>query len=185
MRDKIAATILTFSILCFGCQNTFSHNDELISNQVNNQSLYNFSDILNLITQAPCDSIKIYSGVPFYNLTGKITSQIKEGTVLHMTSVRDLTFNHSLYAAAHCFPIWRVKLNNTQKFFIKDVPPGQYVISLPAYQFVNTQGIPILDEFNDKNYELVIALFGGDSRYSLIVFEIRSQNNSNRPDKLV
>ena len=93
-----------------------------------------------------------------------------------MTSVRDLTYNDSLYAAKHCFPIWRVKLNNTRNFLITDVPPGKYVISLPSYRLVNSQGFPVLDKFQDENYELVVAFFGGDSRYSIIVFEIRPRN---------
>ena len=182
MRYEIAVVIFTYSILLFGCKNISSQDAEFISDPVNGST--NVTTILSLINQSPCGSIEIYPGVPFYNVTGQMTARTKEGSVLHMTTVKDLTYNNSIYAAEQCFPIWRVKLNNTRNFLITDVPPGKYVISLPSYRFVNSQGFPALDKSQDENYELVIAFFGGDSRYSLIVFEIRASNFTEQ-EKLV
>jgi hypothetical protein len=90
--------------------------------------------------------------------------------------LRDLTLNNSLYAAQHCYLVWRVHMNDSQKFMIPDVPPGRYVAWMPSCQFLGYQGFPTLDEFQDENNELVVAFHGGDPRYSLVVFEIRPRN---------
>jgi hypothetical protein len=167
MIKNVSFAFIILSLFLFGCHNIPS--DKVMANIGHERNL-NSTKIIDKLTQTPCGSIEIYPGVTFYNITGKMTARTKEGAILYMTSVKDMTFNNSIYAAKNCFPVWRVRMNDSFKFMIPDVPPGRYVFWLSSSQFADSQGFPMLDEKN----ELDIAFYGGDSQYSLIVFEIHS-----------
>ncbi len=75
-------------------------------------------------------------------------------------------------------------MNDSFKFMIPDVPPGRYVLWVSSVQFENSQGFPIIDEFQDDKNGVDIAFCGGDSRYSLIVFEVRPQNITDQEKRI-
>ena len=175
MRDTIILSVMVVIVFIPACVDSSLKN---LDNDSRKPLLadYNSTEILRRLTMTPCGSIKIYPGVKFYNLTGKMTAPITEGAILYMTSIRDLTFNNSLYAAENCAPVWRVRINEGQYFMIPDVPPGRYVAWVPSEKYEFYQGFPILDEFKDENHVLDISFYGGDSKYSMILFEIRPRN---------
>ena len=174
MKPKVIYFVsLLCCILLIGCPN-YSNDSAFVDTRL--YKTFNPTEIINELTQTPCGSIKIYPGVSFSNVTGKMTSRTKEGAIIYISTTRDLTLNNSLYAAENCFPVRRVQINDSLEFLIPNIPLGRYVAWLPSSEFTGQQGFPILNEFQDDKNELIVAFHGGNSKYSLVVFQIRARN---------
>ena len=116
MKPEIMYIAIICFIFLFGCTAKLLNNAEIGNDeQVVRIDFSDFTEILKPIKETPCGSILIYPDTIIYNITGKVYGEIKNNTILYMTSIRDLTLNNSLFATEHCYPFWKVRMKSKNK----------------------------------------------------------------------
>jgi hypothetical protein len=98
---------------------------------------------------------------------------VKPNSSIGLFVVPDSSFESALYVVKQCPFLLIEKINPETHFRFNYLPSGDYVAMVPRTAFWgNTQGFPIVQEFNRSNYSLRFNFHGGNWEYSLVSFSI-------------
>ena len=123
----------------------------------------------------PCGQLRVQH--PFVNVTGLLTAEVDDNASISLLVAPNTTLDGALFAAEHCAPIMRTRLNGSRRFDLGLLPRGQYILMLPRRSFPGAQGFPVVNETRGPTLAVELAFHGGDFRYSLAAFTIRQKDN--------
>ena len=118
----------------------------------------------------PCGILRVRA--PMFNVTGKLSVPVDLNTTIDIYMTHNTSFESALYAVTHCPPIAQADLIGNDRFLIRSLPTGKYVVHVDARSFAGAQGFPVVDRFNQSNRTLIFAFHGGDPGHSICAFSI-------------
>jgi len=110
-----------------------------------------------------------------FNVTGFLTTVADPNSTIYLFVVPDTSFQTALdTVCTHIYVIQRPLIGQVNFSFV-DLPPGDYLAMVPRNSFPgNIQGFPMAREFNRSNFSLKVNFHGGNWKYSLLSFSIRT-----------
>ena len=123
------------------------------------------------LNSAPCGVLHVRP--PLVNVTGTFTSPVTPSKNVQLLIAPNTTLDGALYAVANCAPLGVARIEHSSDFTFLNLPPGAYVAALPAEAFGQSQGFPIIEEYEVSNYSITMEFYGGNPDYSLAVFSIQ------------
>jgi len=121
---------------------------------------------------------------PLFNVTGFLTTGVKPNSTIRLFIVPDTSFNSALYVVQHCQFLLEEPINSEKYLRFDYLPVGNYVAMVPRDSFPgNIQGFPMVREFNCSNYSVQVKFHGGNWKYSVVSFSIRSSSDRLKTEK--
>ena len=114
----------------------------------------------------------IYVKEPYFYIEGIVTGKLRKSSLIYLLVAPRTDLESAFNITEYCIPIYEERLDSMGRFSFGPIPAGSYLLHVPAYQFKETQGFPIVNEFNQSNHTLKMIFHGGNSIHSLGAFSI-------------
>ena len=176
MRSFLQIAALSTIIILLCCSGCSQHQQIKNSDTRQYQKIINATQIKeawgNLVQNNRCGVLRFSPGNPVFNFSGYIRTTIRPNSSAYLFTTANTSFESAMYAVENCHPITRVPIDTNGNFIIESLPAGKYVVIAPSKIYYDTQGAPMVKEFNHSGHGLKIAFHGGDPYHSVVVFSI-------------
>jgi hypothetical protein len=127
----------------------------------------------------PCGWLPIRK--PLFNVTGQVTGAVRPNSSLFLLVAPNASIETALWTVRTCTPLGRIRVDAEGHFDMLHLPVGKYLVMLPRSAFGETQGFPIIREYNSSNYSVRLLWHGGDPYYSVSAFVVEHRSHSQTP----
>jgi len=151
-------------------------------------ALFPFFLIMAFIILSGCtntDNIDNSNDTSWHNcmdINGTVLGCLNPDSRVHLYQMERLDFPAVMNIIKATEPTGSAFLSTNQHFFFHCVPPGTYVLAIPASSYNSSYGSPIPEGRRQNNLSVRVIYQGGDSGYMVTVFTIeRALHNSDFP----
>lgn len=163
----ISSVFALVFLLSGGCDENKHHN---YVEQMNNKIENIMKACDKLANESLCGVVHVRE--PFFFIEGGVTGRLRKNATIYLLATPRTDLESALNTTENCIPIGKQQLDIRNEFSFGPIPAGLYIVHVPAYQFEEIQGFPVVKEFNQSNYTLKMIFQGGDYQHSLAAFSI-------------
>ena len=123
-----------------------------------------------IVENNPCGYLRVQQ--PLFNVSGRMTFLSEDTSEVLLFVTPNTTMEFALYVVENCAPIGKRPINRSGDFTLTSLPVGRYVAAVQNPPHAQTQGFPVVEEFNESGYSLQFGEYGGNAIYSLVTFSL-------------
>ena len=123
---------------------------------------------------AVCGSYRYEPGMALFNVSGRFDVLPMRGSEVFLHPTKNTSLGYAIHLADDCMPFWKSPVNESGYFRLEYLTAGKYVLYIPMERFNGVMGFGRFEGLDSDDYEVVILWEGGDQRWNIVVFEIRS-----------
>jgi hypothetical protein len=106
------------------------------------------------------------------DINGTVLGRLNPDSRVHLYQMEQLDFPVVMNIIRATEPAGSAFLSTNQLFFFHCVPPGTYVLAIPASSYNSSCGSPIPEGLRQNNLSVRVIYQGGDSGYMVAAFTV-------------